>query len=130
MTSILKTDKVQGATGDHIEVGPYKEGLTTSSGNGTTDLNLADGNVFEHTASGGDVTFTFSGAPASGAGNFTLFWIQDASDRTITWPASVDWPGASAPDVSSGSGAVDVYVFTTKDAGVTWYGFQSGAEMG
>jgi len=112
------------------EIKDYAEAYNASTGSGTVDLDLESGNVFQHTASGGNVTFTFSNPPASGkAGSFTLKWIQDASDRTITWPASVDWPGGSAPDVTSGSAKVDMYVFTTFDAGTTWYGFQSGADL-
>ena len=112
------------------EIKDYSETYNASSGTGTVDLDLQTGNVFQHTASGGNVTFTFSNPPATGkAGSFTLKWIQDSSDRTITWPASVDWAGGSAPDVTSGSAKVDMYVFTTFDAGTTWYGFQSGADL-
>jgi len=109
----------------------YAEVYTASSGNGSTTLDLAGGNVFQHTASGGNVTFVFSNPPASGrAGSFTLKWIQDSSDRTITWPGTVDWAGGSAPDVTSGSGKIDIYTFFTVDGGTIWYGFQAGAEMG
>ena len=112
------------------EIKDYSETYNASSGSGTVDLDISTGNVFQHTASGGNVTFTFSNPPASGkAGSFTLKWIQDSTDRTITWPASVDWAGGSAPDVTSGSAKVDMYVFTTFDAGTTWYGFQSGADL-
>ena len=112
------------------EMKDYAETYNASSGTGTVDLDLETGNVFQHTANGGNVTFTFSNPPASGkAGSFTLKWIQDSSDRTITWPGSVDWAGGSAPDVTSGSAKVDMYVFTTFDAGTTWYGFQSGADL-
>jgi hypothetical protein len=112
------------------EIKDYAETYNASSGTGTVDLDLTTGNVFQHTASGGNVTFTFSNPPATGkAGSFTLKWVQDASDRTITWPGTVDWAAATAPDVTSGSGKVDMYVFTTFDAGTIWYGFQSGADM-
>ena len=109
----------------------YAESYNASSGNGSTTLDLSTGNVFQHTASGGNVTFVFSNPPASGrAGSFTLKWIQDSSDRTITWPGSVDWAGGSAPDVTSGNAKVDIYTFFTVDGGTIWYGFQAGAEMG
>ena len=109
----------------------YAESYTASSGSGSTTLDLANGNVFQHTASGGNVTFVFSNPPGSGnAGSLTLKWIQDSSNRTITWPTTVDWAGGSAPDVTSGSAKVDVYTFFTVDGGTIWYGFQSGADMG
>ena len=113
------------------ELKDYAESYTASSGSGSTTLDLANGNVFQHTASGGNVTFVFSNPPSSGnAGSLTLKWIQDSSDRTITWPGSVDWAGGSAPDVTSGSAKVDVYTFFTVDGGTIWYGFQAGADMG
>jgi len=113
------------------ELQDYSETYTATSGNGTIDLDLVDGNTFQHTASGGNVTFTFSNPPASGkSGSFTLKWIQDSSNRTITWPGGVDWAGGSAPSVTSGSAKVDVYTFFTFDGGTTWYGFQPGADLG
>jgi len=121
--------------GDELAIRPlikdYAESYTATSGTGTVDLDLTDGNVFQHTANGGNVTFTFSNPPASGnAGSFTLKWIQDSSDRTISWPGTVDWAGGSAPDVTSGSAKVDVYTFFTVDGGTIWYGFQAGADLG
>jgi len=112
------------------ELRDYAESYTASSG-GNVTLDLANGNVFQHTASGGNVEFTFSNPPGSGkGGSFTLKWIQDSSDRTITWPSSVDWAGGSAPSVTSGSAKVDVYTFFTVDGGTIWYGFQAGADLG
>ena len=113
------------------ELRDYAESYNASSGTGTVTLDLTNGNVFQHTASGGNVTFAFSNPPASGnAGSITLKWIQDSSNRTITWPGAVDWAGGSAPAVTSGSGKVDIYTFFTVDGGTIWYGFQAGAEMG
>ena len=112
------------------EIKDYSESYTESSGTGTVTLDMTDGNVFEHTANGGNVTFAFSNPPADDkAGSITLKWIQDSSDRTITWPGSVDWAGGSAPSVTSGSGKVDLYTFLTVDNGTTWYGFQAGADL-
>ncbi len=112
------------------EIKDYSETYNASSGNGTVDLDLESGNVFQHTASGGNVTFTFSNPPASGkGGSFTLKWIQDSSDRTATWPGSVDWAAATAPTLTSGSAKVDVFTFFTVDGGTTWYGFTAGQDM-
>ena len=112
------------------EIKDYSETYNASSGNGTVDLDLESGNVFQHTASGGNVTFTFSNPPASGkGGSFTLKWIQDSSARTATWPGSVDWAAATAPTLTSGSAKVDVFTFFTVDGGTTWYGFTAGQDM-
>ena len=112
------------------EIKDYSETYNASSGNGTVTLDLTTGNVFQHTASGGNVTFVFSNPPAAGKGGaFTLKWIQDSSDRTATWPASVDWAAATAPTLTSGSGKVDIFTFVTVDGGTTWYGFTAGQDM-
>ena len=108
----------------------YAETKTALSAAATVDIDLEDGNVFTLTADQ-NTTFTFSNpSPTGKSCSFTLIWTQDSSDRTITWPASVDWAGGSAPDVTSGSGKIDVYTFFTLDAGTIWYGFQAGADMG
>jgi hypothetical protein len=94
------------------------------------DIDLSTGNVFQQTLTA-DTTFTFSNPPATGtAYGFTLKVTQDSTARTITWPASVDWPSATAPTLSTASGAVDVFVFFTIDGGTTYYGFTSGQALG
>ena len=104
------------------------ETTVTSTSNAAT-INCRDGNVFTHALTE-NVTYTFSNPPASGrAFGFTLKVVQDATARTITWPASVDWAGGEAPTISAGSGEVDVFVFYTHDSGTTFYGFTAGQVM-
>ena len=108
----------------------YSETRVALSAAATVDVDLTAGNVFTLTPDQ-NTTFTFSNPSASGkACSCTLIWTQDSSNRTITWPASVDWAGGSAPDVTAGSGVVDIYTFFTIDGGTIWFGFQPGAEMG
>jgi len=103
------------------------EAITSSSNAATLDLSSATN--FTHTLSE-DVTYTFSNPAASGkASAFTLKVTQDATERTITWPSSVDWAGGTAPTVSADSGAVDYYVFITTDGGTTYYGFTAGQAL-
>ena len=102
----------------------------TSSTNATT-VDCEAGNAFSHTLTE-NTTFTFSNPPASGtAYSFSIEIIQDASASgfTVTWPASVDWPSATAPTLTATASAKDVFVFTTRDAGVTWYGFTAGLAL-
>ena len=107
------------------------ETAVTSSSNATT-VNCRDGNVFTHVLTE-NTTFTFSNPPASGrAFAFTLKLVQDAgaSGYTVTWPASVDYAGATAPTLTATASAVDVLVFYTHDGGTNWYGFVAGQAMG
>jgi len=103
------------------------ETAITSTSNAAT-INCRDGNVFTHALTE-NVTYTFSNPPASGrAFGFTLKVVQDATARTITWPASVDWAGGEAPDAPA-SNEVNIYAFITHDGGTTWYGFTAGAAL-
>jgi len=103
------------------------EAITSSSNAATLDLSTATN--FTHTLTE-NVTYTFSNPASSGkASAFTLKVVQDSTDRTITWPASVDWAAATAPTLSSGSGAVDYFVFITTDGGTTYYGFTAGQAL-
>ena len=112
------------------EIKDYSETYNASSGNGTVTLDLSTGNVFQHTASGGNVIFEFTNPPGAGkGGSLTLKWIQDSSDRSITWPPAVDWAAATAPTLTSGSAKVDVFTFFTVDGGTIWYGFTAGQDM-
>ena len=111
------------------EIKDYSETKTALSAAATVDIDLEDGNVFTITPDQ-NTAFTFSNpSPTGKACAFTLVWTQDSSDRTISWPGTVDWAGGSAPDVTSGSGKIDIYMFFTMDAGTIWYGFQAGADM-
>ena len=114
-------------TGELI-VDSYNEtyGAVTSSSNATT-VDCEAGNAFSHTLTE-NTTFTFSNPPASGtAYSFSLEIIQDASASgyTVTWPASVDWPAATAPTLTAAG--KDILVFQTTDGGTTWYGNLVGA---
>jgi len=103
----------------------------TSTSNATT-VNCEAGNTFSHTLTE-NTTFTFSNPPASGTSyTFSIEIIQDASASgfTVTWPASVDWPAATAPTLTATASAKDIFVFTTRDGGTNWYGFTAGQALG
>lgn len=120
------------ATGGGTVKATYQEryaAVTSSSGTATLDLSTA--NYFSHTLSE-NTTYVFTGMPTSGtAFTFTLELKQDASGSTYTttWPASVDWAGGTEPTDSTGANDVDILVFTTRDGGTTYFGFQSGANL-
>ena len=111
------------------ELKDYSETKAALSASASVTIDITNGNVFTITPDQ-NTTFTFSNpSPTGKSCSFTLVWTQDSSDRTITWPNSVKWAGGSAPDVTSGSGKIDIYTFFTLDAGTIWYGFQAGADM-
>jgi hypothetical protein len=130
--------KAGGATTGNLSVGgeliatSYNETYVavTSTSNATT-VNCEAGNTFSHTLTE-NTTFTFSNPPASGTGyTMSIEIIQDgsASGFSVTWPTSVDWPAATAPTLTATASAKDVFVFTTRDGGTTWYGFTAGQAL-
>lgn len=125
------------ATADANGVVTFDNGISeeytavTSTSNATT-CNLQDGTNFSHTLTE-NTTFTFSNPASSGkVSAFTLKIVQDASASgfTVTWPASVDWPAATAPTLTATASAVDYFVFITHDGGTTYYGFTAGQALG
>jgi hypothetical protein len=93
----------------------------------TGTLDLSTGNVFSDAPSA-NVTYVFNNPPASGtAYGFTLK-VTPSGTYTVTWPASVDWAGGTAPTAPA-SGETDVFTFYTQDGGTTYYGFQAGDAM-
>ena len=133
VTTLGLTEASKVVTADANGVVSFDNGIIeestaiTSSSNAAT-LDLQDGTNFTHTLTE-DVTYTFSNPAASGrVSAFTLKVTQDSTARTITWP-TVEWPSATAPTLSTTSGAVDVFVFVTYDGGTSWYAFLAGDAM-
>jgi hypothetical protein len=105
------------------------EGLTIGGGTAVFDLEKANNFTLTHS---GNFTASFTNPPDDpGAVGFTLQLSQPtpAAGNTITWPASVAWASGTAPTLSTGDGAVDVFTFFTTDGGVTYYGFTAGQGM-
>jgi len=100
-------------------VDSYNETFVSLSG-ATPSVDCEAGNVFALSTTG-NTTFTFSNPPASGTAYGFMLRLTAGGTHTITYPASVDWAGATAPDAPA-SGETDVLVFTTTDGGATWYG--------
>ena len=91
-----------------------------SIGGGTQDIDLTLGNTVTGTVDTSATTFTFSNPTATDeCCSFTLF-LTNGGSQTITWPASVDWPAATAPTLTEAG--LDILVFTTVDGGTVWHG--------
>jgi hypothetical protein len=102
------------------------EGSAIGNTGATRTLDLNDANFFSATLDQA-CTFTFSDPPASGDFGCFVLKLTDGGAFAITWPASVDWPGGTAPTLTASG--VDQLVFTTSDGGTTWYGFVAGLDI-
>jgi hypothetical protein len=87
---------------------------------GALDINCSLGNYFTKTISANS-TFTFSTVPASRAYSFALELTHTSG--TITWPEAVQWPGGTAPTLTTGK--THLFVFITDDGGSRWRGVSS-----
>lgn len=103
-----------------------KSAPTISSSALTLDLNNSQ--VFTVALNSNISTLTISNPdPRSNtAQGFTLILTADGTARTITWPASVKWPSATGPTLTSTNNKVDILSFLSPDNGTTWYGFIGG----
>ena len=72
----------------------------------------------------GNTTFSFGGVTSGRAVGFVLQLTGNGG--TVTWPASVDWAGGTAPDAPA-SGESNLYAFYSRDGGSNWIGVLSAA---
>jgi hypothetical protein len=129
MTGMTLAGAVTGAdqTVSAINLQDYGEVTNAigSTGGGTQDIDLTLGNSVTATVDTSANTFTFSNPTASDElCGFTLI-LTNGGSQTVTWPASVDWPAATAPTLTAAG--VDKLVFETVDGGTTWTGNLAGA---
>lgn len=89
---------------------------------GSVAIDYALGDYFTIALAGNVSGFTFSNLPGSGKGaSLMIRFTQDATPRTVAWPASFKWSAAAGVgSVSTPSGSVDVLAITTFDNGTTW----------
>ena len=106
-----------------LDLGANSIGGTAQSatGSGTLTIDWGAGNFYNFLLSSfTNETFTFTN-PAN-PGVFVLKVTHDSSQagESITWPASVKWPGGTAPTLTAANNAVDVIRFYFD--GTNYYG--------
>jgi hypothetical protein len=97
----------------------YRETVQAVTAAATTNIDLSLGNIVALSQSTAITSLTFSNCPSSGpAYSLTIERTKDnsATARLITWPASVKWPAATAPILTSTANAVDIITMYTRDA--------------
>jgi hypothetical protein len=79
------------------------------------DIDCSAGNYFTKTINGNS-TFTVSNIPASRSYAFTLELTHTSG--SITWFSGVEWPGGTAPTLTTGK--THLFMFVTDDGGSRW----------
>ena len=100
-------------------------GVVTAAQSGTTTIDLSLGNTIYFTQDT-DTTVAFANTEAVQKLKFIRVKDDTTDERTITWPDSIIWNGGSAPTlISSASTNAQIFNLTTRDQGVTWYGYET-----
>lgn len=82
---------------------------------GALNIDCSTGNYFTKTISTNS-TFTVSNVPASRAYSFTLELTHTSG--TVTWFSGVEWPGGTAPTLTTGK--THLFMFVTDNGGTRW----------
>ena len=76
-----------------------------------------------------EVAFTWAASGATPRWQTGVLYVEtNGATRTITWPASVLWPGGSAPSMPLAASSLALFVFSTPDDGTTVLGNVVGLE--
>lgn len=100
--------------------------VSISTGTISLDLNEATTFLVSRTANITTVSITNPNSVSNTSHSFSLIFTGNGSAYTVTWPASVKWPGGASPTLTNTNTKKDILHFTTIDGGTTWYGFVGG----
>jgi hypothetical protein len=113
----------------------YSETVTNPViGGGNLTLDLYNSTVFNVSLSGSVTTVTISNTStvagsAGSVSSFVTIFNGTGSAYTVAWPASVRWPAATAPVITTTAGKRDILTFFSTDQGTTWNSFISGQNL-
>jgi len=126
--------KPSDGTGDNVRVRSefaadniFTEVVNLSTLLGTKSIDWRAGHMHIGTSSTSNFTVGFSNIPSSGFAQ-VMFMVTTGSNGgvSITWPASVKWPGGTKPQTPRGGSVNQLYQFITYDGGTNVYGFLAG----
>lgn len=93
---------------------------------GAQSLDVAAGQYFTLTV-GGALSPSFTNVPAGSFTTGIMLRVTNGGAFTITWPASVKWPGGVAPTLTTSG--VDIIALVTDDNGTTWRGWVAAKDV-
>jgi len=111
------------ATPSQIKTYARKNAVTAlTSAAGVVNIDASLGDYFTITLTENVTSITFTNLAGAALGNTKMVQITQhaSSAKTVAWPASFKWSGASAGVMSTTVGAVDVLAITSFDNGTTW----------
>ena len=115
-------DDTRNVTSNNITLTSYTETAYVANSSTAITLNITANGTVQVITLTGSATITM---PTAVAGkSFILFLKQDGTgSRTVTW-STVNWPGGTAPTITSTASKMDIYSFFSD--GTYWYGTTVG----
>lgn len=105
----------------------YEETFSTQvSAANILTLNLDLANVFTTTLTENVDTLNVTNVSTGTANSITMFFTQNSTAFTLTWPGSFIWPSGVASTLSTGINQKDMYTAITHDDGTNWYVMEVG----
>jgi hypothetical protein len=86
----------------------FQSEFNIGSQGGAFTVNWNQGNREKVTLTGSTAHVATFTAPVSGVTNLELKVIEGSATNTVTWPASVKWPSASTPVMTTINGQEDI----------------------
>lgn len=109
------------AMGSKKITGLREVAATPAISGGTLTIDCSAGNFFAVNMTANITALNFTNVPAAGEGYvLVLEFTATGTARTIAWPASVKWPGGTAPTLTATNGKTDTIVLYTRDGGASW----------
>jgi len=115
------------------EIQDYSEtvvSVNVSAGVTDVSLDMTTANVF-HVVLQANASVGFTNPPASlKNGSLTVYLDQDGTgSRTLTLKDTIIYASGAASTISSGASEKDIWTFTTRDGGTTWYAMAAGRKF-
>jgi len=127
-TSSITDDGTVVTTTNAFQLEGIRETFSSASPSaGVVTVDLNNETVVRLTLNASVTSWTISNLTAGKASGFTVITIPNGSVYTITWTfgdASVKWPAATAPTLTTTNGKFDIFTFIYD--GANWYGFNGG----
>jgi hypothetical protein len=104
--------------------------IDDATATGALTLSCASANVHNLTLTG-NVSVVFTDVPSTGSTVFTttVFVTQDGGGANSMFVQGAIYASGQASTVSQAGSSKDIWIFTTKDAGTTWYGMAAGLDF-
>jgi hypothetical protein len=117
--------------GTNPQLNAWTEDIATAFNSGTAMTINCLYNNYRITMTGNvaasNFTFTSNNLPTGKVFGINLWISQDATgSRTLGWPTTVKWPGATAPALTTTANKTDIFNIVTYDKGSNWFGFVAG----